>query len=601
MMSAMGKRNVIKAMLAVLMMLALCTSSVQPAFAVSKTSGRPSIKSAEVEDNTVTVKWSKAKKATRYKVYVRTGPNEWKYLKKVKKTAANRKKYSNKINYKITASGKKYKVYKRTNPFRLAATVKDRRYTLEGEYGTSYAFIIKPYAGKTAGTRSKIKVVRIPEKQAEPEPEPDPEPEPEPQLKEDLSQPDQANVDAVKAYAARLYSENMTPDRDYLKGGFTWDQEFVRDKAKDPDATSYGWKYYNALMLHAFLSEDPANTSEILRFYDSHFNEKGELLISSGRLYPGGALDPAMPAAVMLELVISGAADDEQTANYNRAANTVYNKLENQYMYDGVDGRPYAGKLWMHHQKKDPETGEIIPVNAWSKWPVCVDGIFMSQLFLVRLAEAIDSGKMVITSADGHEVTSAELWSDIFTRLNYAADHLRVQETGLMAHVCSPERSETNNISWSRGEGWFMMAMIEAIEKMPEGPDRQKLQEQFESLMRSAIEWQDPESHLWYNVMTRRGDLAKNRPETSGSAMLSYCLLKGYKIGILKDEAFRIAGIKAFNAMVKYHYNETDGLTDTLISMGPGSTPQAYQNPAYVNNEAKGVGPLIMASEYVVP
>lgn len=169
MMSAMGKRNVIKAMLAALMILALCTSSVQPAFAVSKATGRPSVKSAEVKDNTVTIKWSKAKKATRYKVYVRTGPNEWKYLKKVKKTAANRKKYSNKINYKITTSGKKYKVYKRANPFRLAATVKNRTYTFEGEYGTSYAFIIRPYAGKTAGTRSKIKAVSIPEPQPEPE------------------------------------------------------------------------------------------------------------------------------------------------------------------------------------------------------------------------------------------------------------------------------------------------------------------------------------------------------------------------------------------------------------------------------------------------
>lgn len=595
MMSATGKRNVIKAMLAVLMMLALCTSSVQPAFAVSKatTADRPAVRSVDVSDNTVTVKWSKAKKATRYKVYVRTGPNEWKYLKKVKKTAANRKKYSNKINYKIKTSGKKYKVYKRTNLFRLAATVKERSYTFEGEYGTSYAFIIKPYAGKTAGTRSKIKVVSIPEKQAEPEPEPQPQ--------EDLSQPDQANVDAVKAYAAKLYSENMTPDRDYLKGDFSWDQEIVIKRESNADAGTRGWLYFNGLMMEALLTADPANSEEIMRFYDSHINSNGEQMVSASKIFPVGSLDNLMPAAVMLRLVNEGFTDDERTEKYNKAANYIYNKLEQQIMFDGKDGRPYAGKLWLHHQVVDNETGEFVPAKSWSKWKICLDGIYMSQLYLMRLAEAIDSGKMTIIANGGHTVTADELWDDIYTRMVFVMEHMRIKETGLLAHVYSPADDETNEITWGRGMGWFTMVMLEAAEKMPDETKRQTLQEYYDSLMRSVIEWQDSDSLLWYNVVTQKTELSKNKPETSGSSMFAYCLLKGYQDGILKDEAFRIAGIKAFNAMVKYHYNETDGLTDTLISMGPGSTPQAYQNPAYVNNEAKGVGPLIMASEYVVP
>ena len=610
----------------VVFLLTCCALQMQPSFAASgaDSPGRPIIRSVAVKDNTVTVKWSKAKRATTYKVYVRTGAdNKWKYLKKVKKTSANKKKYSNKINYKIVTSGKKYKVYKRANPFRLKATVEKRTYTFRGEYGTRYALIVKPYAGKTAGTRSKIKTVMVPEKEGAPgskeeqNPEYEPEPEPAPESSTDpdaglepdqtepdttdLSQADPANVDAVRAYAARLYNENMIADRDYIQGGFTWDQENVRNKAKDPDAKTYGWKYYNALLLEAFLSEDPDNASEILRFYDSHINENGELLISSGRLYPAGILDGAMPGALMIKLVNMGATDEEQTANYTRAANTIYNKLENQYMYDGNDGRPYAGKLWMHHQIKDPESGEIVPASVWSKWPVCVDGIYMSQIFLIRLAEAIDSGSMVITSVDGHTVTSQELWDDICTRLDYTAKVFRNDETGLISHVYSPERGEANNISWSRGTGWFMMAMLEAIECMPKGSQRNALQEQFDSLMRSVLEWQDPESLLWYNVMTRKSDLAKNRPETSGSAMISYCLLRGYKDGILKDEEFRRAGLMAFNAMVKYHYSETEGLADTLISMGPADTEAAYQNPKYVANEAKGIAPLIMASEYVNP
>ena len=577
-----GKNKITAVLLSVLMMIGACAAYAQPAFAASGPSspGRPVIKSTAVKDNVVTVKWSKARSAAGYKVYVRKGPNKWKYLKKIKKTGTNKKKYSNKINYKLVASGKKYKVYKRAYPFRLKATVKKLSYAFEGEYGKSYGIAVRAYSGKKAGAYSKIKSVIIPEKAVEPE---------------------QSNVNIVLGYAEKLYNENMTADRDYINGGFTWDQEFVRSKSKNPDATTYAWKYYNALMLEAFLTEDRDDVTEILRFYDSHFNEDGELLIEHDRLYPGGTVDTAMPAAVMIKLVSMGAADERQTADYNRAANTVYNKLENQYVYDGLEGRPYAGKLFMHHQKKDLETGEIVPVSAWSKWPVCLDGIYMSQLFLIRLAEAIDAGKMMITANDGHVVTSEELWEDIYERLNYVATELRIKETGLLPHVYSPERGESNNISWSRGTGWFMMVMLEACDKMPDGQKKQQLQAEFDSLLRSVLEWQDPESHLWYNVMTRRDDLAKNRPETSGSAMLTYCLLKGYHDGILKDEEFRNAGITAFNAMVENYYNETDGLTDTLISMGPASKETDYQNPQFVSNEAKGVAPLIMAAKYVLP
>lgn len=35
--------------------------------------------------------------------------------------------------------------------------------------------------------------------------------------------------------------------------------------------------------------------------------------------------------------------------------------------------------------------------------------------------------------------------------------------------------------------------------------------------------------------------------------------------------------------------------------MGPASTEAAYQNPQFVSNEGKGIAPLIMAAEYVMP
>ena len=95
-----GKNLITAFLLSVLMLIGANAGYAQPAFAASGTAapGSPVIKSIAVKDNVVTVKWSKARDASKYKVYGRKGPNKWKYLKKIKKTRANKKKYSNKIN-----------------------------------------------------------------------------------------------------------------------------------------------------------------------------------------------------------------------------------------------------------------------------------------------------------------------------------------------------------------------------------------------------------------------------------------------------------------------------------------------------------------------
>ena len=56
-----------------------------------------------------------------------------------------------------------------------------------------------------------------------------------------------------------------------------------------------------------------------------------------------------------------------------------------------------------------------------------------------------------------------------------------------------------------------------------------------------------------------------NIPESSGSAMFAYCLLRGYHNGLLNEEYFREAGLWAFNALVELKMTE-EGLTDVYHS-----------------------------------
>ena len=130
----------------------------------TKAPAAPKITSCQASGNTVTIKWSKVKGADFYKVYQRTSTKEWKYLKSVKKTAKNKKKYSNTSKYKlkVTKSGKKYKVYKKTTVYKykqLKKTTK-RTYTFKGKYNKKYTFVVKAHKGKKYSKYSKAKTVR---------------------------------------------------------------------------------------------------------------------------------------------------------------------------------------------------------------------------------------------------------------------------------------------------------------------------------------------------------------------------------------------------------------------------------------------------------
>ena len=401
-------------------------------------------------------------------------------------------------------------------------------------------------------------------------------------LPADPAEAAEENTDKVLAYANRLYTENIRED--YSTGGFTWDKA---------NRTS-NWIYFTGLMHDAFLATDfDRYYSEVKKYYDQHIQDNGKI---SG--YIVGELDAALLGVNIAQLLGSGVLTDDEEAKYAAALNYIYNQLENQTVY------PEAGNLWLHSQKSDGT-----PRPAWVKWNICLDGVYMSQLFLVRLTEVIDSGDAVITGKDGSIVTSEALWADIYSRLSFVMEHMVNPENGLLYHGYCVETGETNQASWSRGIGWYTMVLVEAAEKIPGDSEKAALTAYFNQIMTAVVAQQDEATSLWYNVTDGREEYAYrktaedgetvvyNMPESSGSAMFAYCLLRGYHTGLLEDEAFRTAGLRAFNALVETKLTE-DGLTDIYTSSSVTSDKNLYQKNGYTTNDGKGVGPLILAANY---
>ena len=404
-------------------------------------------------------------------------------------------------------------------------------------------------------------------------------------VKENLVKPE--NVQIVKDYADKLYNENRMED--YTEGGFTWDIVPSRKT---------GWIYYSGCMLEAFLHTDFDKYSpEIREFYDQYIvtDAAGNTSILK---YTVGELDAAMPGVGMLTLINENALSKAEEKRFVAGVNYIYNQLETQTMY------PEAGGLLLHSQEADGQ-----PRFHWAKWNVCLDGVYMSQLFLIRLAEAIDSEGIEIKSLDGSVVTSAQLWNDIYNRMAFVMENMVSEETGLLYHGWSVKENVTNEASWSRGIGWFTMALVEAAEKMPDPEKRTKLVEYYNQQMTAVVEWQDPATDLWYNVTDGREEyfcevktdngveVIYNKPESSGSAMFAYCLLRGYHNGVLEGEHFREAGLKGFNALVETKITG-EGLIDIYKSSSVTGDKNRYQVNGYVKNEGKGIAPLILASKY---
>lgn len=132
---------------------------------------------------------------------------------------------------------------------------------------------------------------------------------------------------------------------------------------------------------------------------------------------------------------------------------------------------------------------------------------------------------------------------------------------------------------------------------MPDDAYRSSLVIIAEELFDGMMEYQDADTGMWYNVVNLDGSLSGNKLESSGSALMAYAMMKLYTDGYVGHK-YGEAGLKAFNGTVAKKMTSDNRLTDVYRSSGVETTDAGYLQSTYETDEAKGVGPLIMASCY---
>ncbi|MCW0983378.1 glycoside hydrolase family 88 protein [Agrobacterium sp. BT-220-3] len=305
--------------------------------------------------------------------------------------------------------------------------------------------------------------------------------------------------------------------------------------------------------------------------------------LADAQISADGTLAGYKPAEYNIDHILAGRilfplAAETGEARYLAAADHLAGQLR-------THPRIAAGNYW-HKQR--------YPHQVW------LDGLYMGLPFQIEYAQA--TGR-------------TELIDDALRQFSSALS-LTADAGGLYVHGYDDSRSQRwadpstgqSPAIWARAVGWLAMALVDALVILPDDGATAPLRERARLLLAGIVARQT-EAGLWMQVLDN-STLAGNYEETSASAMFAYALLRAVRLGLLQGEeadAAVSAGRRALRVLLETRLKvDEEGitrLTGIVHVAGLGGfegnyrdgSPGYYLTEPVVSDDAKGVGPLMMA------
>ncbi len=236
---------------------------------------------------------------------------------------------------------------------------------------------------------------------------------------------------------------------------------------------------------------------------------------------------------------------------------------------------------------------QIYPHQVW------LDGLYMAGPFLAEYGKTFDE---------------PALFDEVALQLTTAWEDLIDEETGLLYHGWDESREQRwadpvtgkSPHFWSRSIGWYMMALVDVLDFMPEDhPKRGHIIDLLNNISTTIDRYRDYETGMWYQV-TNLPDREGNYLESSGSIMFIYTWVKGAQKGYLPEE-FAEKGATAYDQFLKQFIREngdgTISVTNVCSVAGLGGEKvyrdgsfEYYISEPVRDDDPKAVGPFIMTS-----
>lgn len=343
------------------------------------------------------------------------------------------------------------------------------------------------------------------------------------------------------------------------------------EKAREGKAA--GWNYIDGCMILALLEIYNATGEKKYyefadAFIDHRVQEDGTITKYSVEEYN---IDNVNAGKTLFALYALNGKE-----KYRKAIDLIYSQVETQ-------PRTEEGNFW--HKK-------IYPNQVW------LDGTYMAQPFYMEYETRCNGMHGCI---------------DSYKQFMSIRKHMKDAKTGLYYHGydesremywANPETGCSANF-WLRAMGWFLVAMVDTLERMDNQLyyEYRAIMAMLKDAVDAMIAFQDAESGMFWQVVDKAG-VDGNYLETSGSALFAYAVLKGVRLGYL-PKRYTAYGEKAFYGTCDRHLGVgADGalqLGGICLVAGLGGATRRDGSLAYyfsepiVENDAKGVGPLLLA------
>ena len=357
--------------------------------------------------------------------------------------------------------------------------------------------------------------------------------------------------------------------------------ESILTRHPDPtrlDSEQPKWEYTHGLLLDALwrvgeTTGDPRYPRYVELYYDSMIDGQGGIATYRPDEFNIDRVEPGKALLALYEQV--------RAEKYRLALERLRQQMREH-------PRTSEGGFW-HKQR--------YPSQMW------LDGLYMGAPFLARYARVFD------------EPTPS--FDDVVRQFVLMERHARDEKTGLLYHGWDESRKQRwadpqtgrSPAFWGRAVGWYAMGLVETLDELPAShPGRATLIAILARLADAVVKVQDPKSGTWFQVLDQ-GGREGNYLEASVSAMLSFALMKGARLGHLEARHGE-AGRRAYDGFLKeFVVVGQDGrvsIQRVCQVAGLGGDPekeryrdgtfQYYVTEKVRTDDPKAVGPFVFAS-----
>ncbi len=318
--------------------------------------------------------------------------------------------------------------------------------------------------------------------------------------------------------------------------------------------TSKGWEYSNSIVLlgMAKVHEKTNNTNYltyIKTYVDGYIGTDGTGVSTS----LAQNLDKIHPGLLCLWLY-----EKTGTLKYKTAATTI---------------RDYLLKTGTGAYPRTPENGFWHKNNSSYTNVMMLDGIYMASTFLAKYGALFNDA----VATDEAAFQTMIIYSHVYNASNKLVYHAWNYDK--TTYSWSNATTGVSSQVWSRGVGWYMMALVDILEYLPTNHPRYvEMKTALQNLCEGLKTYQDATTGLWFQVVQNPTG-AGNWIETSGSGMFVYAMKKAINNNLIDATTYTPVVNKAWTGLKTYVKTYSDGkpqITSFAPAMGVLSTYNNY-------------------------